>query len=129
MRLLLDTHIWLWGLIDPGQLGMQVRRALDDPNNELWLSPMSVWEALNLHNRCRVYLAGNAKEWIARNIAPFREAALTHEIAVASRYLRFTHEDPVDRFLVATAKVMDLTLVTASASLMELGEIATLPNR
>ena len=49
MRLLLDTHIWLWSLIEPERLGKRTRNELRDPENELWLSPVSTWEALTLH--------------------------------------------------------------------------------
>ncbi len=129
MRLLLDTHIWLWSLIEPERLGKRTRGELRDPENELWLSPVSIWEALILHDKGRVYLASDAGEWIARNTAPFREAPLTHEIAAASQVLRLAHRDPADRFLAATAKVLDLTLVTADVNLLGLGEIATLGNR
>jgi PIN domain nuclease of toxin-antitoxin system len=66
---------------------------------------------------------------MTRNTAPFREASLTHEIAAASQLLRLAHRDPADCFLAATALVLDLTLVTADANLLGLGEIATLANR
>jgi PIN domain nuclease of toxin-antitoxin system len=84
---------------------------------------------LILHDKGRVYLAPDAREWIMRNTAPFREAPLTHEIAAASQFLHLAQRDPADRFLAATAKVLDLTLVTADESLLGLGEIATLGNR
>ncbi len=41
MRLLLDTHIWLWSFLDPDKLGVRVERELKDIDNELWLSPIS----------------------------------------------------------------------------------------
>ena len=129
MRLLLDTHIWLWSLIEPERLGKRTRHELRDQTNELWLSPVSTWEALILHDKGRVYLAPDAREWMTRNTAPFREASLTHEIAAASQLLRLAHRDPADCFLAATALVLDLTLVTADANLLGLGEIATLANR
>jgi PIN domain nuclease of toxin-antitoxin system len=129
LRLLLDTHIWLWSLIEPERLGKRTRHELKDRTNELWLSPVSTWEALTLHDKGRVYLAPDTREWIARNTAPFREASLTHEIATASQFLRLAHRDPADRFLAATALVLGLTLVTADAHLLGLGEIATLANR
>jgi len=44
LKLLLDTHIWLWSLGEPLRLGRRVRRELLDQNNELWLSPISAWE-------------------------------------------------------------------------------------
>ena len=129
MNLLLDTHIWLWSLIEPSRLGKQVMAELRKAENEFWLSPVSTWEALTLHDKGRVYLAPDVEDWIARNTAPFREAPLTHEIAVASRRLPLPQRDPADRFLAATAQVLDLTLVTADTSLLGLGEIATLANR
>jgi PIN domain nuclease of toxin-antitoxin system len=129
LRLLLDTHIWLWSLIEPERLGRRIRGELRNQTNELWLSPVSTWEALILHDKGRVYLASDPRDWITRNTAPFREAPLTHEIASASQFLRLAQRDPADRFLAATALVLDLTLVTADASLLGLGEIATLANR
>ncbi len=129
MRLLLDTHIWLWSLQDISRLGAGVRHALRNPENERWLSPVSTWEALILHEKGRIHLAGDLRDWVAESTAPFLEAPLTHEIVTISRTLPLPQRDPADRFLAATAKVLGLTLVTADANLLGLGEIATLGNR
>lgn len=129
MRLLLDTHIWLWSLRDPDHLGKRVLRELRTLENELWLSPVSTWEALTLHEKGRIHLHSDPADWVTRSTAPFREAPLTHEIASVSRRLLLAPRDPADRFLAATALVLDLTLVTADARLLGLGEIATLANR
>ncbi len=74
-------------------------------------------------------ILGDLAAWVARATARLREAPLTHEIALAARRLPLPHPDPADRFLVATAQVLNLTLVTADAALLGLGEIATLGNR
>ncbi|HEY3974434.1 MAG TPA: type II toxin-antitoxin system VapC family toxin [Candidatus Sulfotelmatobacter sp.] len=129
MRLLLDTHIWLWSLREPDRLGKRTKHELDNPANELWLSPISTWEALVLHEKGRVRLEGDLDEWVADATARFRMAPLTHEIVAASSRLSLPQRDPADRFLAATAKVLDLTLVTADVNLPGLGEIATLANR
>jgi len=129
LRLLLDTHIWLWSVEDPSRLGRRVLQELRNPQNERWLSPISTWELLILHAKKRIRLSGNISSWIARATAPFQEAPLTHDIALSSRNLPLSHEDPADRFLAATAHVFDLTLVTADARLLGLGEISTLANR
>jgi PIN domain nuclease of toxin-antitoxin system len=129
LKLLLDTHIWLWSLQDSERLGRRVRVELRKPENELWLSPISTWEALTLNAKGRVRLRGNLAEWMAQATAPFREAPLTHEIAYVARQLPLSHQDPADRFLAATAQVLGLTLVTADARLLGLGDIATLGNR
>lgn len=51
LRLLLDTHVWLHSLVDPARLGRRARAALRRAGNELWLSPISVWELLLLARR------------------------------------------------------------------------------
>ena len=129
MKLLLDTHIWLWSLAAPARLSKHLRNVLLDPANELWLSPVSTWEALLLHARGRIRLHENPREWLSKATANLREAPLTHEIVLAAEGLPLKHPDPADRFLAATAGVLHLTLVTADRRLLGLGTIATLANR
>jgi len=128
LRLLLDTHIWLWTVHDPKQLGRRLLHELKNEANELWLSPISTWEALTLNVKGRIHLRGDLAEWLARATAGTREAPLTHEIALVARQLPL-HQDPADRILAATARVLDLTLATADERLLGLGEIRTLANR
>lgn len=129
MKLLLDTHIWLWSLGQPHRLGQRVHRELADARNELWLSPVSTWEALLLHSKGRIQIRGDLTRWIAQATRTLNEAPLTHEIVLAAHRLSLPHPDPADRFLAATAQVLGLTLVTADERLLGLGEIATLANR
>lgn len=129
MKLLLDTHIWLWSVGEPRRLGRRLQQELSKPNNELWLSPVSTWEALLLNAKGRIRLRGNLTAWLERATAHLREAPLTHEIVLAAHHLPLPHPDPADRFLVATAQMLGLTLVTADERLLGLGEIATLANR
>ncbi len=128
MKLLLDTHIWIWSLAKPKQLSSRVHRELKEPANELWLSPVSTWEALLLHSKGRIQLRGTVRDWITRATMHMHEAPLTHEIVVAAHELPLPHQDPADRFLAATADVLRLTLVTANHRLLGLGTIATLAN-
>ena len=129
MKLLLDTHIWLWSLQDARNLGRRLRQELENPQNELWLSPISTWEALTLNAKGKIRLPADLETWVAQATAPFKEAPLTHEIALIARQLNLTQQDPADRFLAATAGALGLTLVTADTSLLGLGEISTLANR
>ncbi|MGH8658711.1 MAG: type II toxin-antitoxin system VapC family toxin [Gammaproteobacteria bacterium] len=131
MRLLLDTHIWIWSLAEPSRLSKRVRTAVTRPENELWVSPISVWELLVLAERGRVKLDGEPHRWVAEALAttPAQEAVLTFEVAIRSREVMLTHPDPSDRFLVATALVYDLTLVTADDSLIEAKPCPILANR
>jgi len=129
LKILLDTHIWLWIQDDPDKIGKHLRQALKNPGNELWLSPISTWEALVFQSKGQIQFRREAADWVTHNTAPFREAPLTHEIALVSRRISLPHEDPADRFLAATAKVLGLTLATADNKLLGLGDIATLANR
>ena len=128
MKLLLDTHIWLWALGQPSRLSRRVRDELQNPDNELWLSPVSTWEALLLNAHGRIRLPANLAEWLARSTAPLREAPFTHEIVLLAQQLPLAHRDPADRFLAATAQIMDLTLLTADDKLLGLGTIRTMKN-
>ena len=85
MRLLLDTHIWLWSLLEPSRLGLRVQHELVNQQNELWLSPISTWEALFLNAKGRFRLPADVHGWMAQATEKLREAPLTHEIAIASQ--------------------------------------------
>jgi PIN domain nuclease of toxin-antitoxin system len=128
LKLLLDTHIWLWTLREPERIARSLTSELKDSQNELWLSSVSVWEALLLHRKGRIQIFGNLVDWVAESTVNLREAPLTTEIVVEAEHLKL-HGDPADRFLAATAKVLSLTLVTADKRLLGLGDIATLANR
>ncbi len=131
MKLLLDTHIWLWSLLEPNRLTRRVANALEEPANELWLSPISTWEVLMLVERGRLVLPENVEEWIATAMkrAPLKEAPVTHEVALETLRVRLPHRDPADMFLAATARVFALTLVTADERLIGSRELSTLANR
>ena len=128
MKLLLDTHIWLWMLHDPKRLGKRTLQELKKEANELWLSPISTWEALTLNFKGRIQIHGDLAEWLAQATAGTHEAPLTHEIALLARQLPL-HQDPADRILAATAEILDLTLITADQRLLGLGNIRTMSNR
>jgi PIN domain nuclease of toxin-antitoxin system len=128
LKLLLDTHIWLWSVLEPERLGKRVRLVLASPEHELRLSVVSIWEALLLHKKKRVYLGPDPVRWMRLATRSSQEVPLTQDIVVAAHELEL-HNDPADRFLAATAMVLDLTLVTADARLLGLANIATLANR
>lgn len=131
MRLLLDTHIFLWSLLEPNRLSKRVATELERPSNELWLSPMTTWEIMILAWKRRIILDAEPMGWIRdvlRRI-PFHEAPVNHEVAMQSRIVRLSHHDPVDRFLAATAMLFGLTLVTADERLLNCESLVTLANR
>jgi PIN domain nuclease of toxin-antitoxin system len=131
MKLLLDTHIWLWSLLDRKRLSQRVITEIGNSNNELWLSPISIWELVVLCQKGRMILDQDVDSWIAHKLTavPFREAPLTYEVARETGRLRLAQRDPADRFLLATAKVFELTLVTADEHLLKARDVSVLANR
>ena len=129
--MLLDTHIWLWALLDPARLSPAVRAMLASPAETLRLSPISVWEALMLAERGRIALEPDPRRWLDRALAaaPVAEAPLTFEVAMASRSIALDRNDPADRFIAASALVFGLTLVTADARLLACPDIEVMANR
>jgi PIN domain nuclease of toxin-antitoxin system len=131
VKLLLDTHIWLWSTLEPQRLSRRVDKALADPANDLWLSPVSVGELIVLLRKGRLRLPNEVAAWVAQTMQDLEltEAPLTVEVALAIGSIDFPHGDPADHFLAATAKVFDLTLVTADEHLLHLPGIRVLANR
>jgi PIN domain nuclease of toxin-antitoxin system len=99
-----------------------VAQALNDSENELWLSPISIWELSMLVQKRRIEIDDDLDAWVQRALAQtsLREAPLTNEVALEVSRIRFTHHDPADHFIAASAKVFDLTLVTADPRLLKL---------
>ena len=128
MRLLLDTHVWIWSLVEPERLRGEASTALADSDSELFLSPISVWEFLLLSERGRIELDESPMQWVASVLerTPLREAPLTWAISRRSRALDLDTDDPADRFLAATAAERKLTLVTADHRLLACSELSTL---
>lgn len=129
LKLLLDTHVWLWRLLEPERLSADAEGAIVDRDSELLLSPISTWEALVLARKGRIELNPTPHEWVLdalRRSAP-TAVPLSHSIALRSEALNgFASEDPADRFLVATALEHDLTLVTADEDMRAFQPVTTL---
>ncbi|MBW4661957.1 MAG: PIN domain-containing protein [Drouetiella hepatica Uher 2000/2452] len=119
MNLLLDTHIWLWYALGDSQLSENLRSTIAAETTELWLSPISVWEVLLLVEKGRISLQLDAATWIDQSLKALamREASLNHQIAILSRQLTLSHQDPADRFIAATAIHYQLQLATVDARL------------
>ena len=129
--LLLDTHIWLWSLLDTRRLSPNALDLLASDAVSLHLSSISIWETLLLAERGRLELSGGRLRWIrgALSESPVTETPITNEVALASRSVRLAHEDPADRFIAASAKVFGLTLLTADQRLLACPDIDSVSSR
>ena len=130
-KLLLDTHILLWSLLDPDRIAPDVAMELENSNNSLWISSITIWEIIMLAEKKRIILDDDPATWIRSVIDtyPFSQAAINHEVAITSRTIELPHQDPADRFIAASAIVYDLTLVTADKHLISAAkDYPVLPN-
>ena len=131
-KLLLDTHILLWSLLEPERLSIKVTRELENPANEIWISPVTTWEIIILAEKGRVELNDEPVAWMQNviNSVPFKQATLNHEVAMQSRLIELPHQDPADRFIAASAAVYDLILVTSDKYLIKAAKsYSVFPNR
>lgn len=123
--LLLDTHAWVWLSNGDLRLGERSKEAIRAAYREdlAAVSAITAWEIALLVSKARMTLGQDVLDWIraALAISGLRLAPLEPEIAVASTRLPFEmHADPADRILVATARHLGATLVTADRALLDL---------
>lgn len=116
MRILLDTHVWLWTQEAQERLGSTSQGMLLNEDNTLFVSSVSSLEIARLAWGRRLTLAGKLRTWGPEALQALHAETIpiTHEIALAAYELPGEfHRDPADRMLVAAAVVHDLTLMTA----------------
>ena len=125
---LLDTHVWLWSLLEPARLSTKALDALTGSETALHLSSISLWESLLLAERGRIALEPSPTAWLRKAMAesPVSEVPLTMDIIMASASVNLPHRDPADRLIAATAKSLDLILVTADRRLIDCRDIRVL---
>jgi len=130
MHLLLDTHIWLWSVLEPQKLTSEVHRVIADPQNTCFLSPVSIWEVIVLLEKKRIEIDQDFGQWFEKSQREFdlQEVPLDWRTVHELRFTMLGYEDPADRFLAATAKAHDMTLVTADERLLHVPGLRTLPN-
>jgi PIN domain nuclease of toxin-antitoxin system len=130
VKLLLDTHIWIWAVHNPEKLSRRVRRELSKGSNELYLSPVSIWEAHHLEQRGRLHLKQPFGQWVEEALSrtPLIEAPFNFAVATAASGIVLPQSDLGDIFLAATASAFDLTLVTADLQLLACPWLKTLSN-
>jgi PIN domain nuclease of toxin-antitoxin system len=114
MKLLLDTHVFLWWNEGSPRLSRPVRRLLSDSGNRLYVSVVSTWEMALKAQTGKLGLPAAISTYIPARLAHYAMEALplTLEHVLAASSLPAYHRDPFDRMLVAQGQVEQLPIVT-----------------
>lgn len=124
MRLLLDTHIFLWCINDDARLKKKTRSKILDAS-EVYVSSASIWEVVIKVKLKKLKLdVDNLVEAIADS--GFLELPITSQHAIAVARLSDIHRDPFDRILIAQAIVEPLTFLTADKTLRNYSDLVEL---
>lgn len=114
MRLLLDTHAFLWAAGDPDQLSPAARSAIEDAANEVLVSSAAAWEIAIKAGLGKLVIPADPVVWFPARVRSlgFQSLAITAEHALAIVSLPEIHRDPFDRVMIAQAQIEGLHLVT-----------------
>ncbi len=117
VRVLLDTHAFLWWLTDSKRLSEAAKRVIADETNDISVSAVSVWEIATKHRLGRLPEGEAVIDDIVGSIAGQGFKELTIDVADAQRagQLPGPHRDPFDRMLIAQALARDLVVVSIDA--------------
>jgi PIN domain nuclease of toxin-antitoxin system len=116
MKLLLDTHIFLWWTQNDPRLQSKHLQSIGSPENIVYLSAASAWEIGIKRKIGKLAFAGSVSDAIGRH--RFEPLAISVEHAEAAGSLPAIHSDPFDRLLIAQAQIEGLTLVTVDQQIL-----------
>jgi len=117
VRLLLDTHAFLWAAADPKQLRPKARTAIEDSTNEILVSAAVAWEITLKVALGKLTVPGDPAVWFPARVHSlgFQELVITVTHALGVGGLPNVHRDPFDRIMIAQAQIEGLTFVTRDA--------------
>jgi PIN domain nuclease of toxin-antitoxin system len=123
MKLLLDTHVWLWAVLTPERMAQAARDAIEDMHNSILISAASAWEIAIKHALGKLPLSESPEALVPKAMAALHaeELAITTRHALRAGALPAHHNDPFDRILLAQALCEDSVLVTADNDLKRYG--------
>ena len=128
MKLLLDTHVLLWALLEPQKLSPELRNALEDSDNTLVVSAASAWEIATKWRLGKLQQARSVVENYAMALHRLAAVDLPISGAVAQRagLWDVPHRDPFDRLLAAQAMADDLVLASTDSAFAQFEGVVTL---
>jgi PIN domain nuclease of toxin-antitoxin system len=119
MRILLDTHIFLWFISGDIQLSTDVRDAIRDPDNEVYLSSVSVWEVIVKYQLGKLPLPEPPETYLPkqRDLHQIASLGLDESSVIQLAKLPPLHRDPFDRMLICQALQNSLTIATVDTAI------------
>ena len=126
MKLLLDTHVWLWWNTAPERLAAAARHQIGAARNEVFLSAASVWEMAIKHRLGKLSLPESVASYVSRRMASddVRPLPVSVDHAAAVETLEPLHRDPFDRLLIIQARQEGLRLLTGDDQVLAYGSPA-----
>ena len=114
MKLLLDTHVVLWAATNPALLSAEARDAIEDGENEVFVSVVTGWEIAIKQSLGKLELPESAERWLPEVLrrSGFEVAQVELGSALRVRALPWHHRDPFDRLLIAQALEDSFTVAT-----------------
>lgn len=121
MKLLLDTHAFIWTAASPELFSLDVRDMIAQSTNEVFVSAAVAWEISIKHAFGKLSLPGEPTAWFPARMHQlgFRQLPITVEHALAVHALPALHNDPFDRIMIAQAQIEGLTLVSADVKVQQ----------
>jgi len=132
VRLLLDTHVWIWTQEKPDEMGEETRHMILDGENEILVSSVSTLEIARMVSIGSIVLARELRHWVREGLLALEGKSLVidHEVAAESYHLPEPfHKDPADRMLVATARLQGCTLLTADRLILDYPHVRSVDAR
>ena len=128
MKLLLDTHIFLWLINDDKRLSDRYRQAIQNPNNEKFLSVVSIWECVIKHQIGKLDFPSSPETYLPKERRQHLIKTLTvDENSIAQLIkLPLLHKDPFDRLIMAQALQHDLIIMTEDKLILAYPNISLL---
>ena len=121
MRYLLDTHAFLWFVLDVKRISTKAKSIIEDSKNEIYFSAASAWEMSIKTKLGRLKLGGNLEAFIIEQLTAnsFGPLTITITHALYTEKLPQIHKDPFDRMMISQSKLENLVLITGDKKIRE----------
>ena len=128
MNLLLDTHIFLWLMNGDEKLSQNAQQMIAHTcqKNQLVISAISIWEIAMLQSKGRISLSIPIQQWVDKAISlpMIKTIPIDTAICLESCHLPGSfHSDPADRMIVATARILNIPLMTCDQKIIDYGQM------